>query len=56
MLFERAEGQEPVEKLTPGTLVRLVRSEQGWVLIAKDGKPLGYLAAGLAATALAPIH
>jgi WD40 repeat protein len=55
-VFERAEGQEPVEKLTPGTLVRVVRSEQGWVLIAKYGKPLGYVAAGLTATAFAPIH
>jgi WD40 repeat protein len=31
-------------RLVPGTLVTLVRSEQGWVLVAKDGKPLGYVA------------
>lgn len=30
-------------ELVPGTAVALVRSEQGWVLIAKDGKPLGYV-------------
>jgi WD40 repeat protein len=33
-----------VQKLPPGTLVTLVKAEEGWVLIAKDGKALGYVA------------
>jgi WD40 repeat protein len=34
-----------IQKLAPGTLLTLVRSEKGWVLIAKDAKQLGYIAA-----------
>jgi uncharacterized caspase-like protein len=33
------------QKVPEGTLVTLVRTEQGWVLVAKDGKVLGYVAA-----------
>src|SRR5262249_37168183 len=29
--------------LTPGTQVRLVKTDAGWVLIAKDGVQLGYV-------------
>jgi WD40 repeat protein/uncharacterized caspase-like protein len=31
-------------KLTPGTTVTVVRTEHGWTLVAKEGKPLGYVA------------
>lgn len=34
-----------VQKLEPFTSVTLVRSENGWALIAKDGKALGYVTA-----------
>lgn len=34
---------EAVQKLSPGTLVTLVRTEAGWVLVARDGKSLGYV-------------
>jgi len=33
------------QKLAEGTMVTLVRTEHGWVLVAKDGKLLGYVAA-----------
>ena len=33
-----------VLKLAPGTLVTLVKTEEGWVLVARDGKTLGYVA------------
>lgn len=33
-----------VQQLPPFTTVTLVRSERGWVLIARDGKALGYAA------------
>lgn len=33
-----------IEKLSPGTLVTLVKTEQGWTLVAKDGKKLGFIA------------
>lgn len=39
-----AEGA-PIQTLAPGTVVTLVKSEQGWMLVAKDGKMLGYVAA-----------
>ncbi len=35
----------PVRTLQPGTLITVVLAEQEWVLIAKDGKQLGYVAA-----------
>ena len=34
-----------VQQLAPFTPVTMVRTEQGWVLIAKDGKALGYVGA-----------
>jgi hypothetical protein len=34
-----------IQKLAPGTLLTLVRYDQAWVLVAKDGKELGYIAA-----------
>jgi uncharacterized caspase-like protein len=43
---------ERVDTLAPGTLVTLVRTEQGWTLIARDGKAIGYVSAG----GLAPIQ
>jgi hypothetical protein len=33
-----------VQQLPPFTTVTLVKNEEGWVLIAKDGKLLGYVA------------
>jgi WD40 repeat protein/uncharacterized caspase-like protein len=39
-----SEASEVVRKIEPGTSVALIRTEQGWVLIAKDGKALGYVA------------
>jgi hypothetical protein len=33
-----------VQQLPPFTTVTLVKSERGWVLIARDGKALGYAA------------
>ena len=41
-----------VQKLVPGTLVTMVRTERGWMLVAKDGKQLGYVAGN----ALAPVQ
>jgi hypothetical protein len=32
-----------LQELPPFTTVTLVKTEQGWVLIAKDGKALGYV-------------
>lgn len=32
-----------LEKLKPGTAVTLIKTEQGWSLIARDGKLLGYV-------------
>ena len=34
-----------VQKLNPFTTLTLVRTEQEWALVAKDGKALGYVAA-----------
>ena len=39
-----------VVQLTPGTQVRLVQTTEGWVLIARDGKALGYVDAKALAT------
>ena len=33
-----------VQKLPPFTTLTLIRTEQGWALVAKDGKALGYVA------------
>lgn len=32
------------QQLRPGTLLSLVKTEQGWMLVAKDGKAVGYVA------------
>ena len=32
------------QQLRPGTLLSLVKTEQGWMLVAKDGKTVGYVA------------
>jgi WD40 repeat protein len=52
-VFAEAGGGAPArEKLAPGTLVTLVKTEQGWTLVARNGKPLGYVAS----TGLAPLQ
>ena len=44
-IFKEAGGKGAVvQQLPPLTSVTLVKSEKGWVLIAKDGKLLGYVA------------
>ena len=44
-IFKEARGGGTiVQELPPFTTVTLIKSEQGWVLIAKDGKLLGYVA------------
>jgi WD40 repeat protein len=45
-VFAEAAGKGVTnEKLPVGTLLTLMKMEQGWVLVAKDGKRLGYVAA-----------
>jgi WD40 repeat protein len=45
-VFAEAAGKGTTkEKLPAGTLLTLMRTEQGWVLVAKDGKQLGYVSA-----------
>jgi hypothetical protein len=39
-------GARGIHKLEAQTPVAVVHSEQGWVLVAKDGKLLGYVAQG----------
>ena len=41
---EASQDSEPVEKLPPFTSVTLVKAEQGWALVARQGKALGYVA------------
>jgi hypothetical protein len=44
-IFKKAGGKgQAVQQLPPLTSVTLVKTEKGWVLIAKDGKLLGYVA------------
>ena len=44
-VFKEAGGTGAiVQQLPPFTIVTLVKSDQGWVLIARDGKLLGYAA------------
>ena len=44
-IFKEAGGKGAVvQQLPPFTTVTLVKTEKGWVLIAKDGKALGYVA------------
>jgi hypothetical protein len=38
-------GAGAVRKLSPKTEVTVLKSENGWALIASGGKPLGYVAA-----------
>jgi hypothetical protein len=46
-VFEEGGGHGAVvTELPPFTAVTLVKTEQGWALIAKDGKALGYVADG----------
>lgn len=46
-VFEKFGGQgTATQQLRPGTLLSLVRTEQGWMLVAKDGKTVGYVAEG----------
>jgi hypothetical protein len=45
-VFKEAGGTgDVVQQLPPFTTVTLVKSDQGWVLIARDGQVLGYAAA-----------
>jgi hypothetical protein len=44
-LFAAPGANVSTHKVPEGTLVTLVRTEQGWALVAKDGKVLGYVAA-----------
>lgn len=45
-IFKEAGGSSAVvQQLPPFTTVTLVKSERGWVLIARDGRVLGYTAA-----------
>src|SRR5207244_6179508 len=44
-VYEQLAGKgNKLEQLSPGTLVSLVKAEQGWVLVARDGKAIGYVA------------
>ncbi len=44
-VFERLAGQgAKLERLSTGTLLSLVQTKQGWMLVARDGKSLGYVA------------
>jgi hypothetical protein len=44
-VFKEAGGAgDVVQQLPPFTTVTLVKSDQGWLLIARDGKLLGYAA------------
>jgi len=46
-VFKEAGGiGDVVHQLAPFTTVTLVKSDQGWALIARDGQALGYTAAG----------
>ena len=43
-VFAQAGGSGPVvTRLTPGTQVRLVETKDGWTLIAREGKAIGYV-------------
>jgi WD40 repeat protein len=44
-VFERLAGQgAKLQQLPAGTLLSLIKIEQGWMLVAKDGKSVGYVA------------
>ena len=43
-LFAKVGGvDKKQDQLKPGTMVTLIRTEQGWTLVARDGKKLGYV-------------
>jgi WD40 repeat protein len=44
-VFAEPQAGAALQKLATGTLVTLVRTEQGWGLVARDGKTLGYVEA-----------
>jgi uncharacterized caspase-like protein len=44
LLVTPALGAPRVRKLDANTPVRLVTSESGWTLVAREGRPLGYIA------------
>jgi hypothetical protein len=43
-VYQNAGGGLIVQQLPPFTAVTVVRNENGWALIAKDGTSLGYVA------------
>jgi WD40 repeat protein len=44
-VFAATGGQGPaLQQIPAGTLLSLVKTEQGWMLMAKDGKSIGYVA------------
>jgi hypothetical protein len=46
LLIEPVFGAPSVRKLDANTPVTLVKSERGWTLVAREGRPIGYVAAG----------
>jgi WD40 repeat protein/uncharacterized caspase-like protein len=52
LLIQPSFGAVSVRKLDANTPVTLVKSEGSWTLVARDGLPIGYVAAG----ELKPIH
>ena len=46
LLIQPAFGATSVRKLDANTPVTLVKSEAGWTLVASEGRPIGYVAAG----------
>jgi WD40 repeat protein len=46
-VFKEAGGGAIAKELPPNFGVTVVRSENGWVLIARDGKAIGYVAEGV---------
>jgi WD40 repeat protein len=44
-VYEQLAGKgRKVEQLQAGTLLSLVKTQGGWALVARDGKPVGYIA------------
>lgn len=45
-IFEQGGGRgSAIQQLPTGTLLSVVRTDQGWAFVARDGKPIGYVAA-----------
>jgi hypothetical protein len=44
-VFAQPATAAATQKFEPGTLVTLDQTEQGWLLAAKDGRAVGYVAA-----------